>query len=165
MTLGAALHNLLSIARGMRLPNTAIDALLDWAKKILPSTNILPTSWKGALRLLRPFTTPVKKIPACINGCQLFCGETEGDAKCRICGKAARGAHGEHRRSLYCSPLKSSIESIFSNSQKLQQIRQCPGPTSARTVHDFWGTSLHLSHACLRSHSLLSSNVRRNAIE
>ena len=59
------------------------------AKHILPASNILPTSYSSALKLIQPYLSCVQEFHCCINDCVLFRKTLFDDythlKKCPVC--------------------------------------------------------------------------------
>ena len=91
-------------------PSQAVSLLLSWFSSfpgiskqalssllnllhthILPPGNILPSSYKQAVKLLRPYLSPVKEYHCCINDCIMFrdycVGKYSQLTSCPICGE------------------------------------------------------------------------------
>ena len=117
---------------------------------LLPPGNILPTTYSSALKLLKPYLSPVKEYHCCVNDCVLFRNSSRGayekHVKCPVCNEPRFLSHGKipRKRFKYMSVV-TRLHRYFSNShtsELLQNHWQCSGEHSNEIV-----TSIHQSPA------------------
>jgi len=140
VTIGEAIHGLLNIGRQYSLPIAAMDAHLDWLhSKCLPEGNRLPGSYTLALKALQPYVQPVQRVSACVNGCTMYTGASEGLNHCDVCGEPATGPNGNPRRCVYYAPVASSIAGMLAIPEKNAMLRASSGAHSSDRITDYWG--------------------------
>lgn len=87
---------------------------------ILPAGNSLPQSYNDALKMLRPFLSPVKDYHCCVNDCIIFRDSHIGDyaqlSVCPECGedRYKAGTRIPRKRFKYL-PLETRVRRLFSD--------------------------------------------------
>ena len=112
---------------------------------ILPSGNSLPTSYEGAIRLIKTSLSVVKDYHCCVNDCVVFrkcsTGDYEKLTKCPECNEDRYQPESNvPRKRFKYMPIETRVRRLFSNVQtsKLLQTHCTPDsepPDTIDTIH------------------------------
>ena len=80
---------------------------------ILPEGNCLPTSYRSAYKIIKPYLVPEMVFHACVNDCVLFRGDYKENVTCPKCNEPRFKRNNIPRRTFHYLPLGARLARSF----------------------------------------------------
>lgn len=107
---------------------------------ILPEGNCLPTSYRSAYKIIKPYLVPEMVFHACVNDCVLFRGDYKENVTCPKCNEPRFKRNNIPRRTFHYLPLGARLARSF-GAKDISYLLQSHGgekpcPETKKTMDD-----------------------------
>ncbi|XP_039115102.1 uncharacterized protein LOC120250331 [Dioscorea cayenensis subsp. rotundata] len=128
----SAVARLLTIKSEFHMLERCYDAVLQFMKEALPTSNKLVDNFYNTKKFVAGLGLPCEKIHCCINGCMLYWGEDSDRRSWKVCdhpryksGKKGIGNHKDYspNQKMYYFPLTPRLQRLYASKVTAKDMR------------------------------------------